>query len=458
MDSDLQQLWQAVLGELELTLSKANFSTWFKGTFISSIDGEQAVIGVPSTFIKEWLEKKYQKAIFLAMQNATQGKVKEIVFKIGANKPAVVNIAPKKSAFEEKAVEPEPIIEENINHFGLNPRYTFKYFIVGKGNELAHAAAQAVVMNPGKVYNPLFIYGGAGLGKTHLMQAIGHALLEKYPNKKIIYTTCEKFMNDFTSSLSSGEVERFKNKYRSIDLLMIDDIQFIAGKEGTQEMFFHTFNELHQNNKQVVISSDRPPKAIPALENRLLTRFEWGMIADISKPDLETRVAILGSKCKEKGYDLNPEILNYIAANVQNNIRELEGALNRIIAYKQLNNATPTLEEVKKLLSSVTTSYSSEKKSFTPKQLVNMVAAFFDVAVAEIVGKCREKRLVVPRQIIMYLMREELKSSYPAIGHELGGRDHTTAIHAYEKIAKEINTDDKMRQEIDQIRQRIYGG
>jgi chromosomal replication initiator protein len=457
MDSDLQQLWQAVLGELELTLSKANFSTWFKGTFVSSVEAEQAVIGVPSAFIKEWLEKKYQKAILLAMENATQGKIKEVVYKVGAMKQAPVNPAPKKELPPEKILE-VPEEKENTNYFGLNPRYTFKYFIVGKGNELAHAAAQAVAMNPGKIYNPLFIYGGAGLGKTHLMQAIGHSLLEKYPNKKIIYTTCEKFMNDFTSSLSSGEVERFKTKYRSIDLLMIDDIQFIAGKEGTQEMFFHTFNELHQNNKQVVISSDRPPKAIPALEHRLLTRFEWGMIADISKPDLETRVAILESKCKEKNYNLDPEIINYIATNVQNNIRELEGALNRIIAYQQLNNAVSTLDEVKKLLSSITDSFSGQKRSVTPKQLITMVSTFFDVSIAEIVGKCREKRLVVPRQIIMYLMRSELKSSYPAIGQELGGRDHTTAIHAYEKIAKNIENDEKMRQEIEQIRQRIYGG
>jgi len=455
MELNPQQLWQAVLGELELTLSKANFSTWFKGTFISSIEGERANIGVPSTFIREWLEKKYQKAILQALQNLTQGKIKEINFKVEVVKRPPINEPLKKSTKEKISINPP--LEEKINHHGLNPRYTFKTFIVGKGNELAHAAAQAVVANPGKTYNPLFIYGGVGLGKTHLLQAIGHATVEKYPEKKILYITCEKFMNDFISSISSGEGERFKDKYRSIDVLLVDDIQFLGGKNGTQEQFFHAFNDLHQNNKQIVLTSDRPPKAIPALENRLLTRFEWGMIADISEPDLETRVAILKAKCKEKNFELDPQIINYIAANIQKNVRELEGALNRIIAYYQLNNTIPSLEETKKILSSITSPYAGHKKSITPKQLISTVSSFFDVPVSDIVGKCREKKLVIPRQIIMYLMREELKSSYPAIGQELGGRDHTTAIHAYEKISKEIENDEKIKQEIEQIKERLYG-
>jgi chromosomal replication initiator protein len=458
MEFNPQQLWQAVLGELELTLSKANFSTWFKGTFISSIEGDKVVIGVPSSFILEWLEKKYKKAILQAVQNITQGKIKEINFRIGMpKKPSTGELLKKPT--REKIPGSLPS-EEKTNHHGLNPRYTFSTFIVGKGNELAHAAAQAVVANPGKTYNPLFIYGGVGLGKTHLIQAIGHAIIEKYPEKKIIYTTCEKFMNDFINSISSGgqfsNQGEFKNKYRSIDVLLVDDIQFLSGKEGTQEQFFHAFNDLHQNNKQIVLTSDRPPKAIPALENRLLTRFEWGMIADISEPDLETRIAILKAKCKEKNYELDPQIINYIATSVQSNIRELEGALNRIIAYHQLNNAAPTFEEAKKTLSSITSSYSGQRKAVTPKQLINLVASFYDIPISDIVGKCREKKLVTPRQIIMYLMRKELKSSYPAIGQELGGRDHTTAIHAYKKISRDFENDEKIRQEIEQIKQRLY--
>ncbi len=454
MELGTQQLWQGVLGELELSLSKANFSTWFKGTFISSIEDERVVIGVPNTFIKEWLEKKYQKAILQALQNITQGKVRETVFKVEIQKKSAPQNETVALPTKEKIIETK-LVEEKPNHFGLNPRYTFKTFIVGKGNELAHAAAQAVVVNPGKTYNPLFIYGGVGLGKTHLLQAIGHAILETYPNKKVLYTTCEKFMNDFIGSISSGDGERFKNKYRSIDVLLVDDIQFLAGKEGTQEAFFHTFNDLHQNNKQVVISSDRPPKAIPALENRLLTRFEWGMIADISEPDLETRSAILKVKAQEKNFELDPQIINYIATAVKSNIRELEGALNRIIAYHQLNKIGPTLETVKAALSSAT-SYGPQKKKLTTKQIINTVSSFYDVSLADLVGKCREKRLVIPRQIIMFLMREELKSSYPTIGQELGGRDHTTAIHAYEKISKNIDIDERLKQEIEQLKQRLY--
>jgi len=456
METNPQQLWQAILGELELNISKASFSTWFKGTFISAVEETKVTIGVPSTFIREWLEKKYQKSILQALQNITQGAVKEVLFKVEINKKLESVETEKRALAREKIIADLPVVEERSNPFGLNPRYLFKSFIVGKGNELAHAAAQAVVANPGKVYNPLFIYGGAGLGKTHLLQAIGHALLEKYPEKKLFYTTTEKFMNDYTGSLSSGSMDQFKNKYRSVDLLLVDDIQFIAGKEGTQEVFFHTFNELHQNNKQVIISSDRPPKAIPTLENRLLTRFEWGMIADISAPDLETRVAILRTKCKEKNYELDSQILNYIASVVQSNIRELEGALNRIIAYYQLNNQLPDLESIKKLLSSTTTSYAGQKKMVTPRQLLNIISSFYDIAITDLVGKCREQRLVVPRQITMFLMREELKSSYPAIGQELGGRDHTTAMHAYDKISKDLEINDKIRQEIDQIKQRFY--
>jgi chromosomal replication initiator protein len=338
--------------------------------------------------------------------------------------------------------------------FGLNVRYTFDTFIVGKGNELAHAAAQAVASRPGEAYNPLFVYGGVGLGKTHLLQAIGHAMLGTNRETKILYVSSEKFTNEFVSAIKSGRAKDFKDRYRTADLLLIDDIQFIGGKEQTQEEFFHTFNELHQHGKQVVLSSDRPPKAIPALEDRLRSRFEWGMIADISAPDLETRAAILQAKAQEKNFPLPTDLINLIAATVQSNIRELEGALNKIIAFHQLKNTEPTRETIKSILTSFESQ--SMRKSLTPKELINTVSDFFDVALSDILGKSREKRLSFPRQIIMFLLREELKMSYPAIGTELGGRDHTTAMHAHTKIQNEIENDLKLKQDIELIKQRLY--
>jgi chromosomal replication initiator protein len=338
--------------------------------------------------------------------------------------------------------------------FVLNPKYSFNNFVVGKTNELAFAAAQAVVAKPGTSYNPLFIYGGVGLGKTHLIQAIGNELLKKNPSINIMYVSAEKFSNDFISSIKEGSGKDFQNKYRHIDLLLIDDIQFIAGKDRTQESFFHTFNELHQQNKQVVLTSDRPPKAIPALEDRLKSRFGWGMIADISAPDFETRTAILEKKCAEKNFPLSEQLLQTIASLVQSNIRELEGALNKIIVFHQLKNAEPTTDSVKALLSGGEST--SMRNIITPMQLIEAVAQVYSLSLEDLMGKSREKKVSMPRQIIMYLMREELKMSYPAIGEELGGRDHTTAIHAHEKIAKEIEDDLKLKQDIEMIKQRLY--
>jgi chromosomal replication initiator protein len=338
--------------------------------------------------------------------------------------------------------------------FGINPKYTFTTFVVGKGNELAHAAAQAVAARPGEAYNPLFIYGGVGLGKTHLIQAIGNAMLETNPQTKILYVSSEKFTNEFVNSVKEGRAREFKNRYRNVDLLLIDDIQFIGGKEQTQEEFFHTFNELHQQGKQVVLTSDRPPKAIPALEDRLRSRFEWGMIADISAPDLETRVAILQKKAQEKQFDIEQTLLTLIATNVQSNIRELEGALNKVIAFHQLKNIAPTQESVKSLLASF--AEQNMRRSITPREMISEVSNYFDLKIDDILGKSREKRLAFPRQIIMFLLREELKLSYPSIGEELGGRDHTTAMHAHTKIASEIESDLKLKQDIELIKQRLY--
>ncbi len=458
-----QQIWQAALGELELSLSKVNFTTWFKGTFILEISEDNIIIGVPNGFTKSWLEKKYTSDILKAIRNITEKEIKKINFKVASIKqssPQEISeeheTSNSQASLDSSTIEKlEPTTKvATTSSYGLNPKYLFNTFIVGKHNELARAASLAVAANPGLTYNPLFIYGGAGLGKTHLLQAIGHECVKRFPDKKILYITCEKFTNDFINSISNGKATNFKDLYRSVDLLLIDDIQFLAGKEGTQEEFFHTFNALHQNNKQVVLSSDRPPKAIPALENRLLTRFEWGMIADVSSPDLETRYAILESKIKEKQYELEKSILNFLATNISSNIRELEGALNRIIAFHQLNNTQPTMESVKKILTGLTTNL--QKKSLTPKDIINTVANFYDVALEDLVGKCREKKLVVPRQIVMYLMREEIKSSFPSIGQELGGRDHTTAMHAVTKVQSGYDNDEKIRREIEQIKQRLY--
>lgn len=444
-----EQLWQAVLGEIELNLSKANFTTWFKNTFVSSFDEDKVVICVPNTFTKAWLEKKYHKEIAEAVENILNRKVKEIFYTVGLKKTNPVTDLIKKIKNTKEEEAPELI---TVNKFGLNAKYTFDNFIVGKNNELAHAACRAVAANPGVAYNPLFIYGGVGLGKTHLLQAIGHEL-SKHTNK-ILYVTCEKFTNDYVLAVRNGRAKEFKDFYRNIDLLLIDDIQFMGGKDGTQEEFFHTFNELHQGNKQIVISSDRPPKSIPALEKRLLSRFEWGMIADISMPDIETRTAILETKCREKNYSLDEKIIEYIASNVQNNIRELEGALNRVIVYHEFNNSHPTVESVKNILSSVVSGF--QKKSTTPKTIIETVSNFYEVSIKDIISQNRKKELVKPRQIIMYLMREEINTSYPTIGNELGGRDHTTAMHAYNKIQKEVEKNDKLKQEIESIKQNLY--
>jgi chromosomal replication initiator protein len=451
---DKEQLWQAALGELELSLSKANFTTWFKNTFISSYEGKSVTIGVPNAFTKTWLENKYYKEIVKALQNATNNQTQDIHFRVESMKKAT-NQKIIKEKRDSSLVVASAAPSEEKNGFGLNARYTFEKFIVGKGNELAHAACLAVVEKPGEVYNPLFIYGGVGLGKTHLLQGIAHAALKKSPREKIIYVTCEKFTNEFIKSISQGETEKFKGAYRSADFLLIDDIQFLAGKEGTQEEFFHTFNALHQQNKQIVISSDRPPKAIPALENRLISRFEWGMIADIAQPNFETRIAILNAKCEEKNYPLSPEIITIIANNIQNNIRELEGALNRIIAFHQLNNTSPSVESVKTIISSAS-SYQKRDSALTVKQIISTVIKFFDIEINDLLGSSRKKELVVPRQITMFLLREEVKCSYPTIGQEIGGRDHTTAMHACEKIRASLDKDEKINQDINLIRQRLY--
>lgn len=457
------ELWQVVLGELELTLSKANFTTWFKNTFIVSFEDDAVIIGVPNLFTHAWLEKKYHKQIIQSLQNHTSSRVKNVSYRVDSQPTEPQQITIEEPEPAEATPQPiyqyhvqQPTTQQRSGEFSLNTKYIFNSFVVGKQNELAHAAAQAVSNQPGGVYNPLFIYGGVGLGKTHLLQAVGNELLRKNPNTRILYVTCERFTNDFINAVRSGQARDFKNRYRNVDVLLVDDIQFITGKEGTQEEFFHTFNQLYQNNKQIVISSDRPPKAIPALENRLVSRFECGMMADVGSPDFETRVAILETKCKEKSYQVTREILHHIASIVQSNVRELEGALNKIIAFHQFKNLSPTIDTVKPILTSFNPT--TTKKNITPRHLIHTVAQYFEIKIEELLGKSREKRLAFPRQIVMYIMREEMKSSYPSIGMELGGRDHTTAMHAYDKISTCLEEDEKLQHDIELIKQRLYHG
>jgi chromosomal replication initiator protein len=370
----------------------------------------------------------------------------------------------------DSAVSPDaghaPILEakKNTSHknlsllASLNHKYTFENFVVGPNNELAHAACEAIVKNPGRIYNPLFIYGGVGLGKTHLLQSIGHALFSQNPDIQIIYATAEYFTNQYVDMVKNNQAQEFKRAYLGADLLLIDDIQFIGGKEKTQEEFFHVFNLLHQTNKQIVLTSDRPPKAIAMLEERLRSRFGGGMIADVSRPDIETRIAILKYKLGEKETDIEigDDVLNYIASNIQHNIRELEGALNRVIASCELNQTEPTLTNVKKTLGDII--HSGKKKGVNFKQIIEAVAEYYDIAARDLVNRCRRRDIVKPRQIAMYLMRAELRASYPGIGEQLGGRDHTTAMHAYEKISKEIERDEAFEEELNRIKSRIYMG
>ncbi|KKR34827.1 MAG: chromosomal replication initiator protein DnaA [Candidatus Magasanikbacteria bacterium GW2011_GWA2_40_10] len=459
------EIWQAVLAELELSISKPNFVTWFKNTDILSYQDGCIILCLPSEFAKLYVEKKYNQMIVKSLERVTGKPIKRLEYKIcnikNITSEATVNETETRTNEEYRASPTLTPVFSNetrtpprVGEFGLNQKYVFETFVVGGGSELAYAAAQAVVNKPGEAYNPLFIYGGVGLGKTHLLQAIGNHILAIKPDTSIMYASAEKFTNDYISSMRDGSAKNFQNRYRNIDVLLIDDIQFISGKEKSQESFFHTFNDLHQQNKQVVMTSDRPPKAIPALEDRLKSRFEWGMIVDVAPPDLETRIAILQKKCIEKNFALPQNILPVVAATFQRNIRELEGALNKIIAFHQLKAMEPTLESVKSLLSSL--EVRSIHRSVTPQQIIDAASQFYAINIPDLLGQSREKKFSFPRQIIMHLMRKELSMSYPAIGNELGGRDHTTAMHADNKITRESENDLKLKQEIELIKQKLY--
>lgn len=459
------EIWQAALGELELTLSKANFTTWFKNTFISTFENAKIIIAVPNTFTKAWLEKKYHEAIVRSLRNATNNGVREVTYRVEVRNtsliPGFTTTESMESSYQVPTLETSSEEQgggknEGLGSIGLNPRYTFESFVVGKTNELAHASAMAVSANPGLTYNPLFIFGGSGLGKTHLLQAIGHYVMRARQDAKVLYVTCERFTNDFIQSVRGGRAKEFKDTYRNLDVLLMDDIQFITGKDSTQEELFNTFNTLHQLNKQIVFTSDRAVKDIQGLESRMVSRMEWGMSADVSSPDFETRVAILQGKSVEKNYRLSMDILRYIAGTIQSNVRELEGALNKVIAYHQFKNAEPTMESVQNLLQSFVPNI--PKRNITPRKLIEIVITYYDIKMDEILGKSREQRLAFPRQVAMYLLREEAKCSFPAIGKQIGSRDHTTAMHACHKISELLKKDEQLQRDLNLMREKLYMG
>jgi len=457
---NLNELWRAALGEVELQISKANFKTWLQNTsLIDKKDGVVTVV-VPNSFTKEWLENKYHKFILKSLRNL-ESDIKDVNYQISQNltkeeqrnKNAAIKEIPetikKQLEFQELNIDAET---------GLNPRYTFENFVVGSFNELAHASAIAVTKNLGRRYNPLFIYGGTGLGKTHLIQAVGNTVKKENLHKKIKYVTTERFTSEVVTTLRSGNLrpnnmDEFKRRWREFDLLIIDDIQFLSGKEKTQEELFHTFNVLSEAGKQVVFSSDRHPKSIQNLEERLRSRFEGGMVADISYPDLETRIAIIKSKAIEKNFQVTDDIFEYVADNIKKNVRELEGALNRLIIFSHQTKKELVLDDVKKTLGSI---LNTPKKATTFKNIIKSVADFYDVSEKELMDRSRKKEIVKPRQVVMFLLREELKSSFPFIGTKMGGRDHTTAIHACEKIKKEIELDQNLNGEINLIKEKLY--
>jgi chromosomal replication initiator protein len=451
---DAKQVWRAALGELQVSLSPANFETWLRDTHLVEVDDQRFRIAVPNGFAKDWLDTRYRSLISQTLARVVGYSVQvEFVVSVAGETPAQVAAV----ATQPVRVEPTRVGAPEGAGGGttfLNARYTFSNFIVGSANRLAHAASLSVAERPGHAYNPLFLYGGVGLGKTHLMHAIGNAVTSKFPRKRVVYATSEKFTNEFITSIQQGRIDDFRARYRRIDLLLIDDIQFIADKERTQEEFFHTFNTVHEDGKQIVLSSDRPPKAILTLEERLRSRFEWGLIADLTAPDLETRIAILRAKAEEQGTPITSDVIEFIARKVVSNIRELEGALNRIVAYASMGATPISIELAQAVLSNVL--YNPKKRQVTPERIARAVSDYYGVEMDALQGQKREKSIVVPRQIAMYLMREETDVSLLRIGAELGGRDHSTVLHACDKINREIQVNDEMRREVAAVRELIY--
>ncbi|MBI2035368.1 MAG: chromosomal replication initiator protein DnaA [Candidatus Liptonbacteria bacterium] len=445
---ELTKIWQSILNEIELQLPKASFVTWLKNSELVDKKDGVAYIALPNSFTKAWVENKYNKIILgnIRLLDDSTKNIKYLVKSAKSSdfpKDADKNNGSKTETSEKQLAFPEFKIDPETN---LNPKYTFATYVVGGSNELAYAAAQGVVGDIGKKYNPLFIYGGVGLGKTHLMQSVGNEIKNAYKNQvRVKYVSSEKFTSDVIAAIRAKRAEDVKKKYRDVDVLIIDDIQFIAGKEKTEEEFFNTFNALYEVNKQIVISSDRPPKAIPVLEERLRSRFEGGMVVDISPPDYETRTAIIKTKLQQKNKELPDSVIDVIAAKVRKNIREIEGIVNVVLFYKEQKRADLTPQAVEEIIRKNT---QHTPENITPNHIVRATANFFQIPIDDLMGKCRRKEFVRPRQVAIYLLRDMLDLSYPHIGDIVGKKDHTTAIHAYEKINKELNKNSDLNQKI----------
>jgi len=456
VEDNVQQsgLWQAVLGEIELSVSRGSFVTWFKNTCLLKQQDDLIVIGVPNVFIKQQLERKYNDLILQMLQKngSTPARVE---YKIHSGLTPTQHeedaVMLQANQATKTVAKPSPSGVTHAYRQGLNERYTFENFIVGSGNELAYAACQAIAANPGTKYNPLFLYGGVGIGKTHLIQAVGNAVLSSKPGARVVYVSSEQFLQEFVDALRYKKNTSFADFYRGADVLIVDDIQFIAGKEKVQEEFFHTFNALHQANHQIIISSDRPPRDIATLEERLRSRFAWGMSIDMQAPDFETRCAILQTKAQNHGVSLTIDVTEYLATNVQTNIRELEGALNQLLAFCEMRGLEPNLSIASSLIGGQT-----RPKHINARQIVERTAKHFQIPLEDIIGPKRDKDIVVPRQVAMYMLRSELHLSFPKIAKELGRKDHTTAIHSVEKIEKEAKIDADIRSAISTIKDRLY--
>ncbi len=448
---DLKELWANCLLEIETEVSKPNFSTWFKHTSLVKEDQGTLYVGVPNEFVKDWLSNKFHKLIMRVLRNAWEParSVEYIVVKTDQRTQKPESNLPQKVDFSMNAELPLKDLYVNKDD-NLNPRYTFDTFVVGPFNELAYAAAQAAVARPGKQYNPLFIYGSSGLGKTHLIQSIGNAMKEQYPDKKVYYITQEKFTIDYVNSVQAnrGGGNAFKEKYRKYDAIIIDDVQMVGKAEKTQEELFHLFNSFYENGKQIVFSSDKHPNFIPGLEDRMRSRFAQGMIVDVTEPEYESRLAILKTKIADSGLNLPDEIVDYMATAIAGNVRELEGSLNAVVLQSQTKGRFPTLVEVKNLLKNNI----RQKKTASVPEVIKTIAEFYGIEPALIKEKTRRKEIVKARQIVMYILREDFNVSYPHIGQQIGGKDHTTVIHSCLKIKNDIKNDMLTAQEVEQIR------
>lgn len=447
----IQDLWEQVLEEVQERVSKPSFETWLKATQAVRLENNTLIISVPNEFSRDWLSNQYA-SIIRDVLKSIMGTSVGVQFVTTANAPLPEKEEPKQVQLLPIDHEEPDLLPKSL----LNPRYTFDTFVIGSNNRFAHAASLAVAEAPAKAYNPLFIYGGVGLGKTHLMHAIGHYVLEHNENRKVVYLSSEKFTNEFINAIRDNKTDRFRNKYRSVDILLIDDIQFLAGKEQTQEEFFHTFNSLHEENKQIIISSDRPPKEIPNLEDRMRSRFEWGLITDVQPPDYETRIAILRKKAIADALDVSSEVLAFIADRISTNIRELEGALIRVMAYSALMNQPVTTELAAEALKDIIPQ--GRLRVIGIPDIQQAVSQYYRLRVEDLKSKKRTKSIAFPRQIAMYLSRELTDHSLPKIGEDFGGRDHTTVIHAYDKITKALQVDADLKQAIEEIQKRMERG